>query len=106
MYINITDSDKGNNKDSCGELVHYLDKENRISKDLKPKHWFNGSSNEIPSYLVKHNLDQNIAKLCKDDAKFFFLINISPSQKEINYLKALNSGPQCPNQERYCPFDT
>lgn len=88
MYINITDSDKGNNKGSSGELVHYLDKENRISKDLKPEYWFNGTSNEIPSYLVKHNLDQNIAKLCKDDAKFF-LINISPSQKEISYLKSL-----------------
>lgn len=88
MYINITDSDKGNNKGSCGELVHYLDKENRISKNLKPELWFNGTSKEISSYLVKHSLDQNIAKLCKDDAKFF-LINISPSQKEISYLKAL-----------------
>lgn len=71
MYINITDSDKGNNKDSCGQLVHYLDKENRISGDLKPELWFNGTSDAIPSYLVKHSLDQNIAKLCKDDAKFF-----------------------------------
>ncbi|ALL07019.1 molybdopterin-guanine dinucleotide biosynthesis protein MobB [Pedobacter sp. PACM 27299] len=88
MFINITDSDKGNNKGSCGELVHYLDKENRMSKDLKPELWFNGTSDAIPSYLVKHNLDQNIAKLCKDDAKFF-LINISPSQKEISYLQSL-----------------
>lgn len=85
MYINITDSDKGNNKGSCGELVHYLDKENMISPDLKPELWFNGTSDDIPSYQVKHNLDHNIAKLCKDDAKFF-LINISPSQKEISFL--------------------
>jgi hypothetical protein len=86
MYINITDSDKGNNKGSSGELVHYLDKENRMFKDLHPEHWFNGLNISIPSYLVKHSLDHNIAKLCKDDAKFF-LINISPSQKEIRYLK-------------------
>ncbi|WGQ10762.1 DUF5712 family protein [Pedobacter gandavensis] len=85
MYINITDSDQGNNKGSCGELVHYLDKENRISGDMKPERWFNGSSDDIPSYQVKHSLDQNTAKLCKDDAKFF-LINISPSQKEISFL--------------------
>lgn len=86
MYINITDSDKGNNKGSSGELVHYLDKENRMFKDLRPEQWFNGLNISIPSYLVKHSLDHNIAKLCKDDAKFF-LINISPSQKEIRYLK-------------------
>lgn len=85
MYINITDSDKGNNKGSSGDLVHYLDKENRISSDLKAELWFNGSSDDIPSYQVKHSLDQNIAKLCKDDAKFF-LINISPSQKENSFL--------------------
>lgn len=86
MYINITDSDKGNNKGSSGDLVHYMDKENRMFKDLHPEQWFNGLSISIPSYLVKHNLDNNIAKLCKDDAKFF-LINISPSQKEIRFLK-------------------
>ncbi|RQO64859.1 molybdopterin-guanine dinucleotide biosynthesis protein MobB [Pedobacter sp. KBW06] len=86
MYINITDSDKGNNKRSSGELVHYLDKENRMFKDLYPEQWFNGLNISIPSYLVKHSLDHNIAKLCKDDAKFF-LVNISPSQKEIRYLK-------------------
>lgn len=86
MYINITDSDKGNNKGSSGELVHYLDKENRMFKDLLPEHWFNGLETNVPSYLVRHSLDHNIAKLCKNDAKFF-LINISPSHKEISYLK-------------------
>lgn len=86
MYINITGTDKGNNKGSSGELVHYLEKENRMFKDLLPEQWFNGLYSSIPAYLVKHSLDLNIAKLCKDDAKFF-LINISPSQKEIRYLK-------------------
>ncbi|WGQ09705.1 DUF5712 family protein [Pedobacter gandavensis] len=86
MYINTTDSDKGNNKGSSGELVHYLEKESRMFKDLHPEQWFNGLNNSIPAYLVKNYLDQNVAKLCKSDAKFF-LINISPSQKEISYLK-------------------
>lgn len=88
MFINITDTDKGNNKGSSGELVHYLDKENRISVELKPELWFNGSKDDIPSYQVKYSLDQNIAKLCKQDAKFF-LINISPSQKEVSLLMTL-----------------
>jgi hypothetical protein len=36
---------------------------------------------------VRHAIDNNIAKLCKADAKFF-LINISPSQKELKHLMA------------------
>jgi hypothetical protein len=88
MYINITDSEKGNNKGSSGQLVHYLDKENRLYKSEEPALWFNGNSKIVQSYEVKNKLDNNIAKLCKDDAKFF-LINISPSQKEITHLKEL-----------------
>lgn len=86
MYINITDSEKGNNKASSGELVHYLDKENRLFPDAEKEHWFNGSILQIPAFEVKNSIDNNIAKLSKTDAKFF-LINISPSQKEINWLK-------------------
>lgn len=86
MYINITDSEKGNNKGSSGQLVHYLDKENRLFEELPEQRWFNGEQNGIPSYEVRSSLDQNVAKLCRDDAKFF-LINISPSQKEIEFLK-------------------
>ncbi|WP_288879234.1 DUF5712 family protein [Pedobacter panaciterrae] len=86
MYINITDSEKGNNKASCGGLVHYLDKESRLFPDAEKEHWFNGSALQIPAYEVKNSVDNNIAKLSKTDAKFF-LINISPSQKEINWLK-------------------
>jgi hypothetical protein len=88
MYINITDSEKGNNRGSSGQLVHYLDKENRLYKLEEPVLWFNGSKTSVDSYEVKSKLDNNIAKLCWDDAKFF-LINISPSQKEISHIKEL-----------------
>ncbi|MFA6275586.1 MAG: DUF5712 family protein [Pedobacter sp.] len=88
MYINITDSEKGNNKGSSGQLVHYLDKENRLYKSEEVTLWFNGTTNDLQSYEVKNKLDNNTAKLCRDDAKFF-LINISPSQKEIGHLKEL-----------------
>jgi hypothetical protein len=86
MYINITDSEKGNNKGSSGQLVHYLDKENRLFGELPEQRWFNGKQNGIPSYEVRSSLDQNVAKLCRDEAKFF-LINVSPSQKEMEFLK-------------------
>lgn len=88
MYINITDSEKGNNKGSSGQLVHYLDKENRLYKPEEPMLWFNGSTSTVQSYKVKNRLDNNISKLCREDAKFF-LVNISPSQKEIGHLKEL-----------------
>lgn len=86
MYINITDSLTANNKGSSRELVHYLEKENRIKDKLEPEFWFNHTGNRIESYEVRHLIDSNIAKLCKADAKFF-LVNISPSQKELKYLE-------------------
>lgn len=90
MYINITDSEKGNNKITSGELVHYLDKENRLFPE-QPQQWFNGNTLESPSYEVKNSIDNNHAKLSKTDAKFF-LINISPSQKEIASMKEKHGG--------------
>lgn len=86
MYINITDSATANNKGSSGGLVHYLEKENRLDDKLDPELWFNQSNHKIESYEVRNAIDGNVAKLCKTDAKFF-LVNISPSQKELKYLK-------------------
>lgn len=85
MYLNITDSATSNNKVSSGELVHYLEKENRIYNTEEPEYWFNNKSQTVEAYEVRHAIDNNIAKLCRSDAKFF-LLNISPSQKEIKHL--------------------
>jgi Family of unknown function (DUF5712) len=86
MYINITDSETADNKGSSGGLVHYLDKENRAGKEQQPELWFNGDRNDIASLEAMRAIDSNVAKLMKTDAKFF-LVNISPSQKEIAWLK-------------------
>jgi len=105
MHINITKSETGNNKGSSGQLVAYLEKENRLvqpnmkklTNDIKgtvqlqlqqPEYWFNHERKDIRPYEVRQGIDQNVAKLSRDDAKFF-LINISPSEKEILHLKAL-----------------
>lgn len=85
MYINITDSATANNKGSSGGLVHYLEKENRLDDKLDGELWFNHCNHKIEPYEVRNAIDSNIAKLCKADAKFF-LVNISPSQKEVKYL--------------------
>jgi spore coat protein CotH len=53
------------------------------------KKWNTGSTasrSKIRPYEVVSKIDNNIAKLGRDDAKFF-LVNISPSQKEIAFLK-------------------
>ncbi|MBB5637029.1 hypothetical protein HDE68_002942 [Pedobacter cryoconitis] len=86
MYINITDSATANNKGSSGGLTNYLEKENRLYKKQDPEYWFNHRGKHIEPYEVRRSIDNNIAKLSKTDAKFF-LINISPSQKELRYLK-------------------
>ena len=86
MYINITDNETADNKGSSSGLVHYLDKENRTDISKQPEYWFNEERTNILSDEVRPAIDHNIAKLSKVDAKFF-LINISPSQKEIAYLK-------------------
>lgn len=86
MFINITDSKEANNKGSSSGLVHYLEKENRLAPKQKVEHWFNWERSEIRPYEVVTKIDNNIAKLSRSDAKFF-LVNISPSQKEIAFLK-------------------
>ncbi|MGZ3814937.1 MAG: DUF5712 family protein, partial [Mucilaginibacter sp.] len=92
MHINITKSETGNNKGSSSQLVAYLEKENRqaelLDKNYMPEYWFNNIANDIQPYEVRNSIDNNIAKLSKDDAKFF-LINISPSETELRYLKEL-----------------
>jgi len=84
MYINITASEVGDNKGSCSRLVNYLEKENRENVALNER-WFNGTSIAVYPQEVRMQIDSNIAKLTKQDSKFF-LLNISPSQQEIQHL--------------------
>ena len=90
MHINITKGETGNNKGSSSQLVAYLEKESRLAEKLdhyhQPEYWFSHNRNNIQPYEVRQGIDNNVAKLSKDDAKFF-LINISPSEKELLYLK-------------------
>lgn len=86
MFIHISKSETGNNTGSCGTLVNYLEKENRMLENLSDSEkWFNGNSDAILPHEVRMAIDANIAKLSRDDGKFY-LINISPSQKEIAFL--------------------
>lgn len=84
MFINISDKKEAENKGSSGKLVNYLEKENRIY-NKEQEGWFNHQGQGFEAYHVRRTIDGNVAKLSKIDPKFF-LINISPSQKEIQYL--------------------
>ena len=109
MNINITGTHQrnGDNKGSSGHLVQYLEKENRaklennkgsastISQYLEKenkgkasheKEWFFTQNREkVAAQEVVESLDNNKAKLKKREAKFY-LINISPSQKELAWI--------------------
>lgn len=91
MFINITASETGNNQGSSGALVNYLEKENHLQvekgRGLPEENWFNGTGNHIRRQEVRMRIDRSVAKLSRNDAKFF-LINISPSQKELAHLFA------------------
>lgn len=64
MFINITDSETGNNKLSCAALVNYLEKENRLeAHKCKPEFWFNGFSNNISPQEVRVKIDNNMPSL-------------------------------------------
>ncbi|MCC9041197.1 DUF5712 family protein [Myroides sp. M-43] len=87
MFINITDSETGSNKGSSARLVAYLEKENKLkANDEKKELWFTNGRYDVSHQEVRVKLDNNVAKLCKTDDKFF-LVNISPSEKEILFLK-------------------
>jgi len=86
MFINISDKKEAQNKGSSAALVHYLEKENRTATKQKPEKWFSGNKGLFDPHQVYRMIDCNIAKLGKNDAKFF-LINISPSKKEIAFLQ-------------------
>ncbi len=89
MHINISKSETGNNKGGSGQLVNYLEKENRLlykHPQLEPEYWFNQERQAIQPYEVRYEIDHNTDRLSKDEAKFF-LVNISPSENELLFLK-------------------
>jgi hypothetical protein len=65
MFINISDSKEAANKGSSSGLVHYLEKENRLTGNKFPENWFNGNRLTIDGYEVMHMIDNNVAKLGK-----------------------------------------
>lgn len=79
------------NTGSCFGVVSYLRHEDakRQEQGERVEPFFN-QRGEVSSREVTEKIDNNRAKLCRDDAKFF-VITVSPSQKEI---QAMGKTPQ------------
>ena len=84
-HINITASSSGSNAGSCGQLVDYLEKENKLKAEHKAELWFNQGRDDLRAQEVRLGIDSNTAKLKQHEAKFY-LVNISPSQKELQHI--------------------
>jgi hypothetical protein len=84
-HINITTSATGSNAGSCGLLVEYLEKENRHPLTTDHELWFNQQRDDLRPHEVRQGIDSNTAKLKQSEAKFY-LVNISPSQKELQHI--------------------
>jgi hypothetical protein len=84
-HVNITSSSSGSNAGNCGQLVEYLEKENNLKAEHKAELWFNQGRDDLRPYEVRQGIDANTAKLKQSEAKFY-LVNISPSQKELEYI--------------------
>ena len=84
-HVNITTSATGSNAGSCGQLVEYLEKENNLKAENRAELWFNQQRDDVRPQQVRQDIDANTAKLKQHEAKFY-LINISPSQKELQHI--------------------
>ena len=84
-HVNITTSATGSNAGSCGQLVEYLEKENNLKAENRAELWFNQQRDDLRPQQVRQDIDSNTAKLKQHEAKFY-LVNISPSQKELQHI--------------------
>ncbi len=84
-FINITKSEKSSNKGSCNKLVNYLEKENKDQPIEQREFFFSATEPYVTANRVVDAIDNNKAKLKKTEAKFY-LLNISPSREELEFI--------------------
>ncbi|MGJ8735389.1 DUF5712 family protein [Zobellia laminariae] len=94
------------NKGSSAQLVNYLDKENKeleknanrapsrnkeIEIRSRQQYFFGHESDAVSQMKVKEDIDKNIAKLGKKDAKYF-APTISFSKDELKHISTIATG--------------
>lgn len=91
MNIKIQGGGNGEyaNTGSCINVTYYLGHEDRekLDKGEKMTYYFSLDEENISPKTVNENIDNNKAKLCNSDSKFF-VITVSPSQSELKQMGA------------------
>lgn len=85
MNINISRSEKGQNTGSVRDLAYYLEKENQEKASHEKERFFSQDEDGITAEEVIEAIDSNKKGLKHRDGKFY-LINISPSWKELEHI--------------------
>lgn len=87
MYITISPQKLGGNfSASVADYVTYLEKENT---DLQPdhqEHFFNHRDDHVHENEVVKEIDNNAAKLSKNEPRYYSL-TINPSSRELEHIK-------------------
>lgn len=75
------------NTGSCTGVVNYLSHEDieRLKQGQNQEHFFTLSKDIVNDKEVTFKIDNNKAKLCRDESKFF-VITISPSKEEVQAM--------------------
>lgn len=89
MHIDFAPPSNGtyNNAGSSRQLANYLEHEDleRIEKGIYTEGFFNLTDDNIYKSKVIKDIDSNIGKLLKTDAKFY-AIHVSPSESELRAM--------------------
>lgn len=97
------DYPKGN-KQSCSDLVEYLEKENEGKELDKKEHFFNSTDKYVNHRTAIEQIDGNVKGLKKNETKFFML-SINPSQRELNHLARMASGKSINDISEFTPAE-
>lgn len=89
MIIKISNKNIYANKNSCIDLISYLQNEDieRMKDGKEPEPFFNHEQDKVSAKEVTFKIDNNKTKLCKSDAKFYVIV-ISPSTEELATMGA------------------
>ena len=101
MNVKIQGSGNGTyaNTGSCVAVTNYLQHEDleRMKKGEEVQPFFNQFRDYVSAREVTFKIDNNKAKLSRTDAKFY-VITVSPSEKELRCIPTNNGGfsfPRC-----------
>ena len=96
MHIKILNQSTGGtlkNTGSCKGVAEYLEHENNEKRieaisdniEFSENHFFSLDNNKVPIDEVVDKIDNNKAKLCNDEDKFYVII-VNPSKEEISKM--------------------